>query len=121
MNLKIQIFSLVIAVLFMGFIVRIVRFNRLGERDSIHWVLGSLVAIIIAFKPGLLDNLSFLAGVEYPPALLFLVALAFLFVVVFIQTIKISELREKNKELAQAFSLMQADFREKKQENSRET
>lgn len=109
MNVKVQVFSFVLNIFFLLFIINKVRRHKLSEKESIHWFLGVLLAFSVIIQPQLLDKLAYALGISYPPALLFLIAVVFLFGMTFVLTMKVSELRVRNTELAQNISLMEKE------------
>lgn len=113
MNIKVHIFILIVSLLFLAYVVNKVRTNKLSERESLWWIFGGVISLIISVFPKSIDAISLLIGISYPPTFIFFIALVFLFVLTFTLSNKVSELREKNKELTQFISLMENEYREK--------
>ena len=70
--------AIVAAVLFMIFIMLLVRNKKLHEKYSILWVTFSVLIIIVSIAYNLIDSISYSLGIYYSPALLFLGGFAFL-------------------------------------------
>jgi len=77
----------------------------MSERNSFLWFFGSVIVLVLSLVPKLLDTLAKFIGISYPPALLFLVSILFLFAVVLNQSIQISVLNDRIKDLAQKLAI----------------
>lgn len=71
-------FAIIFSIIFMISIILLVRNKKLHEKYSILWIIFSVIIIILAWNHRLLDVISSEIGIYYAPALLFLVACAFL-------------------------------------------
>lgn len=81
--------------------------GKINERNTLVWLSGSILILIVSANPDLLDWIALHVGVDYPPSLLFLFSVLVLLLVVLYQSIQISMLNEKIKELAQYISIIQ--------------
>jgi hypothetical protein len=81
--------------------------RKINERNSLVWLTGAILIMIISLNPDLLDWIARQVGVDYPPSLLFLFSILVLLVIVLYQSIQISMLNEKVKVLAQHISINQ--------------
>lgn len=72
--------AIIAALLFMIFIITLVRNKKLHEKYSILWISFAIVIIIISVAYELLDRFSISIGIYYSPALLFLVGFIFLII-----------------------------------------
>jgi hypothetical protein len=68
--------------------------------------------LILSASRELLEYLSRLVGIFYPPSLLFLLAFLFLLLITLHFSVVISGLSEKNKKLAQELALLRQELRE---------
>jgi len=108
--LYIQVLAIVFSVsIFIG-VIDLIRRRKLKEQYALLWLASAAILLVLSSWRGLLHKISYLAGVEYPPALLFLLAFLFLLVIVLHYSVVISELSEKNKRLAQEIGLLKAMF-----------
>lgn len=88
--------------LFCVFIIyRNVRKNIFSEKESIIWMIGALLIMVAPFFTNTLNRVSELAGINYPPSLLFLILFVFTFLLIFRLTQKLHILSEQLKELSQ--------------------
>jgi hypothetical protein len=85
--------------------------RKINERNSLVWLTGAILIMIISLNPDLLDWVARQVGVDYPPSLLFLFSILVLLVIVLNQSIQISMLNEKVKVLAQHISINQYEDR----------
>lgn len=106
-------FFIFLGVIFIIFIFSKVKKKIFSERESVYWMLGAIFVLILSIFPKLLDSMSVFLGIYYPPSLLFLVSILFLIIIVFRQSIQISSLNEKVKELAQREAILEQRIREK--------
>ena len=68
-------FAIVLAVLFIIFILNLVRKNKLDEKYSILWLFFAIIILIVSIFPNIIEEVSILFDVYYPPALLLLFAI----------------------------------------------
>lgn len=94
------------------FILELIRRGRLKERYALLWLFSSLVLLILSLSRSLLEYLSRLVGIYYPPSLLFLIAFIFLLLITLHFSAVISGLSEKNKRLAQEIALLRQSLEE---------
>ncbi len=99
-----------IALLFI--VVELIRRGRLKERYSLLWLLAGSFLLIFSSSRDILEYVSHLFGIFYPPSLLFLVAFFFLLLITLHFSVVISGLSEKNKQLAQEIALLRQQMRE---------
>jgi hypothetical protein len=87
-------------------VVELIRRGRLKERYSLLWLLAGAVMLLMSSWRGLLDFVSHLIGIYYPPSFLFLLAFLFLLLITMHFSVVISSLFESNKKLAQEVALL---------------
>ncbi len=87
-------------------VFELIRRGRLKERYSLLWLFSGIVLLVLSVSRSLLNSLSRLVGIFYPPSLLFLVAFIFLLLITLHFSVVISGLSEKNKQLAQEVALL---------------
>lgn len=105
-----NIFFIIIAVVFAFFVIRSTIKQKMIERDSIIWLLLSLVAITLGIWPSILDAFANLIGIEYGPSLLFLISILALFYLVLKQSLMISQMSAKIRELAQRLAIAEGEI-----------
>ena len=93
-------------------IVELIRRGRLKEKYSLLWLFAGTILLIFSLSRGLLEYVSSLLGIYYPPSLLFLLAFLFLMLITLHFSVVISGLSDKNKKLAQELALLQQQVQE---------
>lgn len=107
MNSVLGLFILACGIGFTLTVVFLLLKKKISERNSLAWLAGSVTILILSADPSLLDAAAEKLGIHYPPTLLFLFATLILLIMVLYQSIQISELNEKLRQLAQQVSLQQ--------------
>ncbi|OGW35298.1 MAG: hypothetical protein A2010_12405 [Nitrospirae bacterium GWD2_57_9] len=93
-------------------VVDLIRRGRLKERYSLLWLLSGIVLLTFSLSRHLLEYVSHLVGVFYPPSFLFLLAFLFLLLITLHFSVVISGLHEKNKQLAQELALLRQEVQD---------
>ena len=104
---RIQIVSIIAALIVMFVILELVRRRRLLERYALLWLGSGLVLLGLAIWRGGLQKLSDLVGVAYPPNALFLIAFGFVLFLLLHFSLAISRLSDQTKVLAQRLALLE--------------
>ncbi|WP_231956079.1 DUF2304 domain-containing protein [Aneurinibacillus soli] len=81
--------------------------KKISEWNVITWLSGAVAILIVSANPELVDWLASRLGVSYPPSLLFLFSTLILLLVVLYQSIQISVLQNKLKQIAQHIAIQQ--------------
>lgn len=111
MEHRIQIFAIVVTVALFLLVFELVRRRRLMERYAFLWLLSSVILLGLAIWTGLLERLSNLLGIIYPPNALFLVAFAFVLVLLLHFSLAVSRLSDETKILAQHVARLDHELR----------
>lgn len=93
-------------------VIELIRQGRLKERYSLLWLLAGGVLLVLSSSRALLESISRLLGIFYPPSFLFLLAFLFLLLITLHFSVVISGLSEKNKQLAQELALLRRELQE---------
>lgn len=93
------------------FVIRKIRKHRLNIDDAIIWVIWAILLLILSVFPGLASWVSTKLGFMSPSNFILSLFTFFLYIILFFQTITISSLKEKNKELIQKLSLKDQEDR----------
>src|SRR3954452_5738508 len=112
MALRIQIVAVLAAGLLLVGVLELVRRRRLLERYAILWLLSATVLLALAAWKGLLEKVASAIGIFYPPSALFVIAFAFILVLLLHFSVAVSRLAEQSKVLAQHLALLEARGRE---------
>lgn len=108
-----RIYFVIVAVIAIVYVITEVRKGKFSIKESIYWFLASLIMLILAIFPTLLDNLAAFLGIGYSPSLLFTICIIFLLFINFRSSRKIAEQEEKIIELAQDIALLKEKNRKK--------
>jgi len=106
MNLQVRIMALVVSLLFVAYVVWLVRSRKLRETDSIVWILAGMAVFVLSVWVRPIVFVTDLIGAKFPVSTLFFSALVFLVFIALWMTTRISALSEEVKELAQKITLM---------------
>jgi hypothetical protein len=101
-----RVISLIVSLLFVAYVVWLVRNRKLRETDSIVWILAGLAIFVLAVWVRPLVLITNLIGAKYPVSTLFFSGLIFLTFIALWMTTRISKLSEEVKELAQRVTLL---------------
>ena len=91
-------------------VIELIRRGRLKEKYSLLWLFAGSVLLLLSASRDLLDYISHLLGVFYPPSLLFLLAFLFLLLITLHFSVVVSGLSEKNKHLAQEIAMLRQEM-----------
>ena len=105
MSLQLQLVFITASVLTLVFILLKIRKHKLNIDDSIVWILWSIVLLIFSLFPKLVNKISDFLGFMSTSNFILSLFVFFLYIIVFSQNIRISNLTQKNKELIQKLSL----------------
>jgi len=103
-----RIVLLSIGIIFVVLVFKLLISGKMSERTSLPWIACSFFIIILSAFPYTIDKVAKIIHIDYPPTLLFLVAILILFLLVLYQSIHLSVLQHKILELAQAVSIMRS-------------
>jgi hypothetical protein len=107
---ELQVVSLVVLGLFLLWVLRLVRTQRLSLRDSLVWVVTTLLATLVALFPGILVHAARLLGFQVPSNALFGAAVLYLAVNVLVTTVAASQNAARIRRLAQECAALRAEL-----------
>lgn len=115
--------SMVLSAGFVALSVSAMRRHRLRERVALLWLGVSIAMVLLtATLPfHLLNHVARLVGIAYPPDLLLLLAVLFLFVLVFQLSLSLDRLSARQTTIAQEVGLASAGPRRYPPDGDRET
>ena len=105
-----KLFALLICFIVFAVTVAMVRRRQLREEYSVLWLATSLVMFVLVLRYDWLVTLTDLIGAALPTTTLFLGAIIFLMLIVMQFSIKLSELSDKVKNLAQENALLRGEL-----------
>jgi hypothetical protein len=112
MDLRIQLVAIGGTVALLIVVLELVRRRRLLERYALVWMASALILLALAAWEGLLTTVAHAIGVLYPPTALFVIAFAFVLVLLLHFSTSVSRLTDQSKVLAQRLALMEQRQRE---------
>lgn len=96
------------------FIILKIRKNGLNINDSIIWILWAFALLILSFFPQIPMIISDTLGFMSTSNFIFSIFIFFLYILLFIQAIQISKLKEKVNDLIQKLSIQEYENRKEK-------
>jgi hypothetical protein len=105
--LSVSVAAAIAAVGLLIVVFELIRSRRLQERYALLWIATALVTLPLALWRDALDELADLAGVSYPPSLLFMIVSFFIVLLLLHYSTVISQLSEQNVTLAQRLALLE--------------
>jgi hypothetical protein len=107
---ELQIVSIVVLAIFLLWVLRLVRTQRLSLRDSLVWVVTTLLATVVALFPGILVQAAHLVGFQVASNALFGAAVLYLAVNVLVNTVAGSQNAARIRRLAQECASLRAEL-----------
>lgn len=89
----------------------LVRRDRLHLAHGVFWLSIAALAGVLGIWPSLIDRLAVVAGVSYPPALLFLVAVIILLIKGLLGDIEQTQTQRELRRLNQRLAIHETDIR----------
>jgi hypothetical protein len=112
MELRARIFAVIVGVLVLLFVLNLVRTRKLKEEFALWWILTGVILVLSPILIDYLDMVAYALGIEYPPALIFLLAIISLLFVLFQFSTRISRYAEQIKVLTQEQAVLRARVEE---------
>ena len=109
---RVQVLALIGSVLFLLFVLELVRRRRLAEEYSALWIVSALVLIGISLRRDVLDFAATWMGVYYPPAVLVLMLVAIISVASLSFSVILSRQQRQIDRLIEENAIMAAELRE---------
>lgn len=106
MTTTIQVIIIVLAGLGILYIGNLVRVRRLELKYALIWFLVGVLVILFAANKDWLQGMSRLLGIELPINMLFFMGFIFVLMIIFTQTIVISNLTRRVKRLTQEVGIL---------------
>jgi hypothetical protein len=92
-------------------VLELVRRRRFLERYALTWLLVGVVMLVLAIWRGALKTLADLLGIAAPTNALFLVAVAFVILLLLHFSLAVSRLTDQSKVLAQRLAILEERLR----------
>ncbi|MDX6672191.1 MAG: hypothetical protein QOI91_2554 [Solirubrobacteraceae bacterium] len=107
MGLRVQVMAIVASGVLLLVVLELVRRRRLLERYALLWLFSALVLLGLSAWQGLLSSVADTIGIRYPPSALFVIAFAFILVLLLHFSTAVSRLADQSKVLAQRVALLE--------------
>lgn len=120
MNARLQMIMVVASLIFLFYIVMMLRNRKIELKYTLAWLFAGLCLILVAVFPGLLRLLSDLLNIIEPVNTLFLFIIFFLLLILFTLTIALSRNANRVKTLTQEIGILKMELeklREKKEQD----
>jgi hypothetical protein len=104
---RIQLVAIVVSAGLLVLVLDLVRRRSFLERYAILWLFSGVVLLALAIWRGLLEQVSKLVGIAYPPNALFLVAFGFVMILLLHFSVAVSKLSDQTRVLAQRLALLE--------------
>jgi len=114
--LELRLTALAILVVFLSWVIRLIRRQRLSVRDSLAWLLTTMAAILVTVVPELLVAASRLVGIHVPSNAFFAGGILYLAVNVLAGTLAISDNAARTRRLTQECALLRAEIEQLRRE-----
>ncbi len=118
MPIRQQVFALIICLVVFVFTIDMVRRRRLREEYSVLWLATSLVMFLLVIEYDSLVALTHFIGAGLPTTTLFISSIIFLMLISVQFSIKISQLTNQVKDLAQDNALLRSELEALKQDKT---
>jgi hypothetical protein len=102
-----NILGLVVSLIFLGYIIYLVKNSNLKEEYSFLWIAVSIIMIAISTFPQILNFLRRFLGFSFIENILYFFSLFFLLVLSLQMTVQVSKLSNQTKTLAQKLAMME--------------
>ena len=112
MEFRARLFAVVLGFAVLSFVVNLVRTKRLKEEFALLWLLTGIVLVLTPLFIDYLDMIAYALGIEYPPALIFVLAIISLLLVLLQFSMLISRFSEQIKVLTQELALLRVRIEE---------
>lgn len=116
MTLIVQITIITLGALLLSVVLLAAIQKKITESHALLWVLPCILIIVGGIFPQLTYILSNLFNTEYPPAIIFAIAIIMLYVILFQCFKSLSILTKKNKELASQIALQNRQIEQLKEQ-----
>lgn len=110
MLIELRLLLIVSSVFSFLYIVSRVKNSKMRVDDSVFWIISSLFFVVISIYPSILIGVANVIGFESAANLVFLLVVGVVFLKLFILSVKLSILTEKNSQLVQYVSILEKNI-----------
>lgn len=116
MTITLRIVLIICSILAFILCVRKIKKSELKIENSVIWLLGSILLILMSIFSDAVTWVSKLLGFEAPVNFVWMAAIGFLLIEIFLDNIRISNLNEKVKNLNHYIALKENEQKQKEEE-----
>lgn len=106
MTFRLQLIVAVAVVIALLYIGNLVRIRRLELKYALVWFFVGVLLLFFDLAPGMLNALTRLLGIALPINMLFFLGFGFVLIIIFTQTVVISNLTRRVKRLTQEVAML---------------
>ena len=103
-------FAIIFSIIFIIFILNLVRKNKLDEKYSILWLFLSTVILIVCIFPNIIETIAQWFDVYYPPTILLLFAIIIMVAYIIHITLVITKQNKMIVKLTQELAILKEDI-----------
>src|SRR5215831_14833410 len=104
--------AIILSVALLMTIIQLIRGRRLREEYALLWLTTGVVILILSVSPGIVELLKGVFDVTYGPTLVLSFGLFFALVILLSHSVIVTALSDKNRDLAQAISILDWQVRQ---------
>jgi hypothetical protein len=105
-----RVFAIAVLIVFLGWVMNLVRHHRLSLRDSLLWLISTLAALVVAIFPKILVWTARVLQVEVPANALFTLTFLYVLVNLLSITLAVSSSSARVRRLTQECALLRAEL-----------
>lgn len=120
MSVTVKIITILIGILFIKLVLSIMKEKKLTEAQSIGWLIGGIVLIILGIFPELVGIFADFFGIWYGPTMVTIFAILLIIFILFRNTIELSRLANQVNELTMQITLLKDENIELKEKHEKE-
>lgn len=114
-----RLFFVALGLVVLFFVIHLVRTKRLKEEYALLWLFMAVILVLAPLFIDVIDAISFAIGIDYPPALMIVIALICFALIFFQISVTISRFSEQIKSLTQTLALTRKRLEEVEEELAR--
>jgi hypothetical protein len=109
---QLQLLAASVLVLFLAWVLYLIRYHRLSLRDSLLWLVSTGAVLVATAFPGVLQRIASALGIAVPSNALFAGAFVYVLLNLLASTVALSGQAVRIRRIAQECALIRAELRE---------
>ncbi len=111
--IALRVALILMSVITFFFIIKQIRKNKIEIGESLFWIVMSIVLIVVSVFPQIPEFFAKLLGIQSPSNFVFLVAIFFIMMKLFTQSVEVAKQKQKLKSLIENVALKEKELDEK--------